>query len=66
MEMSVLKEKWIVLLIVKYKIASESGSAVRQWILLKLINILTGGDKEQVAYALRRYRQRILWRPWNR
>ena len=62
MKMSVLKEKWIVLLMVKYKNASESGSTVRQWALLKLINLLTGGDKEQVAYALRRYTQRKLWR----
>lgn len=62
MKMSVLKEKWIVLLMVKYKNASESGSTVRQWVLLKLINLLTSGDKEQVAYALQRYTQRKLWR----
>ena len=62
MKMSVLKEKWIVLLMVKYKNASESCNGIRQWVLLKLINLLTGGDKEQVAYALRRYAQRKLWR----
>lgn len=62
MKMSVLKEKWIVLLMVKYKIASESGSTVRQWVLLKLINLLISEDKEQVSYALRRYTQCKLWR----